>query len=724
MVAVSLYPALSAGFVGDDVIFVQEPAVRSWSGLWTLWFSPADMVMEQHYWPVMYTTFWLEHKLWGLDPFRAHLVNVLLYMGNVLLLWRMLRYLRVPGAWAVAAVFAVHPMHVESVALTLGRKDLLCGLFCMAAALCWIRSLEAGTGQRGSPLPAPGLYLAALGLFVAAMLSKSAAVTLPVAFALWLWWKNGRLTWAGAGRITPFFVIGLGIAVADLWYYASGREFDLDYGLPERVLIAAHALWFYAGKLVWPTDLAVVYPLWEVDVADPLAWGYVAAAAAVAVLLWACRHRWGRAPLAGAIFFLLTLSPALGFVSHYYMQYSFVADRYAYLAGIGVLAVLIGATARGVGKFPGPVRIGAWGVLVAVLAVFGKLTWEQAGIYRDKIPFYNHIVSLNPGAQSVYPDLANALIDAGRLSEALSASRVAVELSPDSADAHTILGASFLGLGRLDEAEESFRQALELDPDHKHARYDVAEIRRAQRRFAESIESYLAVLDIDPDFAPAHAGMGEALFRLGRYRQAVESLGNASSIEPLPISQHYFLAEGLRRQQRFEEAVEAYRHVLEIDPEHDWAHAGIGYAWFQMQRYEEALESVARSVSLRPESPDGADRHVVMGRASLELGRMEAAAEHYERALKIDPGNVKALDSLALLRFGQQRYEDALRLYEALIEIGEANARVHANVGATLFYLDRPEQALSSLDRAFSMDPALAGTGFKEMRDTLLERTQ
>ena len=437
--------------------------------------------------------------------------------------------------------------------------------------------------------------------------------------------------------------------------------------MPERALIAAHALWFYAGKLVWPTDLAVVYPLWEVDVADPLAWGYVAAAVAVAVLLWACRHRWGRAPLAGVMFFGVTLSPALGFVSHYYMQYSFVANRYAYLAGIGVIAVLISATARSVGKLPDPVRIGAWGVLVAVLAVFGKLTWEQAVIYRDKIPFYNHIVSLNPGAQSVYPDLANALIEVGRPSEALAASRVAVELSPDSADAHTILGASFLGLGRLDEAEESFRQALELDPDHKHARYNVAQIRRAQRRFAESIESYLAVLDIDPDFAPAHAGMGEALFRLGRYRQAVESLGRAVSLGPLPISQRYLLAEGLRRHQRFEEAVEAYRHVLEIDPEYDTAHAGIGYALFQLERYEEALESVARSISLRPESADGADRHVVMGRASLELGRMEAAAEHYERALKIDPGNVKALDSLALLRFGQQRYEDALGLYQTLV---------------------------------------------------------
>ena len=723
MVAASFYPALSAGFVWDDTIIVQEPAVRSLSGLWTIWFSPSDMAMEEHYWPITYTTFWLEHKLWGLDPFGAHLVNVTLYMVNVLLLWRLLRCLAVPGAWAVAAVFAVHPMHVESVALALGRKDLLCGLLYMAAALCWIRSMEAGNGnQRG--MPRPELYLSALGLFVAALLSKSAAVTLPAAFAIWLWWKNGRLTWMDAARIAPFFAIGLGIALADLSFYTEGREFDLGYGFPERMLIAAHALWFYAGKLVWPADLAVIYPLWEVGVADLLAWGYLVAAAAVAVLLWACRHRCGRAPLAGAMFFAVTLSPALGFVEHYYMQYAFVADRYAYLAGIGVIAVLIGTAARGVDKLPDLVRIGTSGAFVVVLAVFGKLTWDQAGIYRDKITFYSHIVSLNPRAHSIYRDLANALIDAGRPAEALAASRVAVELSPESADAHVILGASFLGLGRLDEAEEGFRQALELDPDHKYARYNVAEIRRAQGRFTQSIDSYVAVLGTYPDFAPAHAGMGEALFRLGRYQQAVESLGKAMALGPLPIGRLYMLAEGLRRQQRLEEAVAAYRAVLEIDPEYDSAHAGIGYALFQLERYEEALESMARSISFRPGSPDGADRHVVMGRASLELGRMEAAARHYERALQIDPGNASALDSFALLRFEQERYEEALRLYETLVEIGEANARVHANLGMTLYNLGRPKQALRSLDRALSMDPALARTIFEEMRETLLQGTQ
>ena len=751
MVAVSYYPALFGGFVIDDHIFADSPAVHAWSGLWNIWFSPADVEGEGHYWPVLYTTFWLEHKLWGLAPFGYHLVNVLLYMVNVLLLWVLLRRLAVPGAWAVAAVFAVHPMHVDSVAWVIGRKDLLSGLFYMAAALCWIRSME-GVGDswpdsrdctvtrehrlsrspwRRWPLDSirvsrPGLYLAALGLFVAAMLSKSVAATLPVAFAIWLWWKNGRVTWTDAWRIAPFFLVALCIALADLSYYTSGREFPFDYGLVERVLIAAHALWFYAGKLVWPTDLAVIYPLWDIDTGDPLAWGYLIAAVAVAALLWVGRHRLGRGPLAGAVFFAVTLSPVLGFVDFAYMRLSFVAERYAYLAGIGVIAVLIGAAVHRLGKLPNLLKIGASAVLVAVLAVFGKLTWDQAGNYRDEISFYNHILSINPGAPTIHRNLANTLIDAGRPAEALAASRVAVEQLPGSAKAHNTRGVALLALDRLDEAGESFRRALELDSSYKNARQNMAEARRHQGRFMESIRWYRAVLDIDPESASAHAGMGAALFRLGQYEQAAESLAQAVSLRPdaLPISAFHLLADALRRRQRYEEAIEIYRGMLEIDPEYAPAHAGIGYALLQLKRYEEAAESLARSISLEPESPEAGDRHVAMGRASAELGRREAAAQHYVRALEIDARNAKALDSFAVLRFRQQRYEEALRLYETLIEIGEANAQVHANMGAMLYNLDRPEDALRSLDRALSLDPALARTGLGEMRDTLRQERQ
>ena len=737
MVAVSYYPALFGGFVIDDHLFAEAPAVHAWSGLWNIWFSPADVEGEGHYWPILYTTFWLEHKIWGLDPFGCHLVNVLLYMVNVLLLWRLLRLLAMPGAWAIAAVFAVHPMHVDSVAWVIGRKDLLSALFCMASALCWIRSMDSvGDSQPDScnavsrspwwrwlldalRVPRPGLYMAALGLFAAAMLSKSVAVTLPVAFAILIWWKQGRVTWTDGCRLVPFFLLALCIALADLHYYTSGpRELDFDYGFAERLLIAARALCYYAGTLAWPADLALVGPLWDMDTGDLLPWVYLIAAVAVAALLWFARHRLGRGPLAGAVFFVVTLSPVLGFVDYGHMRISFTADRYAYFSGIGAISVVVGGAAYCLGKLPSVVRIGAAGVLVAVLAVFGRLTWEQTGIYRDNLSFFGHINSLNPEAQFAHWGLFDALIDAGRTAEALAVGRIATERFPESVVAHHVHGVALMELNRLEEAAESFRRAVELGPGHKNSRQNLGSVLRRQGNFAESIEWYRAVLDIDPDFTLAHVGIGSALFRLGQYEQAEESLSRAVSLgsNVVPINAVSLLGDSLRKQHRYEEAVDTYRGILETEPDYAPAHAGIGYALLGLKRYEEAVESLARAVSLQAEPATDADLHVAMGEASQALGRTETAAEHYASAVEIDPGNAKALDALALLRFRQQRYEEALRLFEAFIGIDEANAQAHVNMSATLYSLGRHDEAQESLDRAFSLDPTLR-TRFEAMRN-------
>ena len=164
MVIISYLPAmLWGGFVWDDNLCIKVDPVRDVSGLWQIWFSPSAIEEENHYWPLVYTTFWLEHKLWGFDPTGYHIVNVLLHLANTLLVWHLLRRLAVPGAWLVAAVFAVHPLHVESVAWIIERKDVLSGLFYLGVVLVWIRFVEQ---------PNPRWYVWSLVLYVAGLLSK------------------------------------------------------------------------------------------------------------------------------------------------------------------------------------------------------------------------------------------------------------------------------------------------------------------------------------------------------------------------------------------------------------------------------------------------------------------------------------------------------------------------------------------------------------------------
>ena len=242
------------------------------------------------------------------------------------------------------------------------------------------------------------------------------------------------------------------------------------------------------------------------------------------------RHRIGRGPLAGALFFAVTLSPVLGFVNHGYMKYSLVADRFQYLAGIGVMAVLIGAAVHGASRLPGRLKLGATGLMVVVLALLGTMTWRQAGIYRDEVTFFSHIVSLNPQARSAHYNLSIALARAGRPEEALAAARMAVETRPDHADAHAILGAGLIRTEQFVEAEEILRRALEIDPGHKNSRRQMARLLRVQGRYQEALEAYRVLLEIDPEYPLAHAYMGDILLQLHRYAEAVEPLSKALTL--------------------------------------------------------------------------------------------------------------------------------------------------------------------------------------------------
>ena len=550
---------LWGGLIWDDPIWSQSQAVLEWSGLNTIWSWPSLIEREKHYWPLTYTTFWMEHKIWGLEPAGYHTVNVLLHLLNSLLLWRLLLHLAVPGAWVVAAVFAAHPLHVESVAWIIERKDLLSGLFYLCAVLVWLRFLEQ---------PRPWRYALALLLFAAGLLSKSIVVTLPVALLIVQWWKEGRITARDLQRVAPFFLVALLITALDL-SSVGPRDTFLDYSLAERMLVGSRALWFYAAKLVWPTELAVIYPRWNISLGDPWAWLYLAGAAALAATLWLTRHRIGRGPLAGALFFAVTLSPVLGFVNHDYMKYSLVADRFQYLAGIGVMTVVIGAAVQGVSRLSSGLKMGVVGLAAALLALLGTTTWRQAAIYRDDLAFFSYIVSLNPEARSAHRNLTRALTEAGRFEEALAAARIAVKKRPDAARSYTLLANALLNLKRLDEAEENFGRALELDPSREN-------------------ELQFSVL------------LGQMSWKLDRLEAAEKHLRRALELDPRHREALKHLAGSYFKQKRYKETLGLYRTLLEVDPDDANTYFNIGASLYYLGQSEAALRNFERALSLDP----------------------------------------------------------------------------------------------------------------------------
>ena len=677
LVVVSYLPAmLWGGFVWDDNLCIKVDPVREVSGLQQIWFSPSAIEEEDHYWPLVYTTFWLEHKLWGFAPTGYHIVNVLLHLANTLLLWHLLRRLALPGAWVVAAVFAVHPLHVESVAWVIERKDVLSGLFYLGAMLMWMRFVEQ---------PNPRSYVWSLVLYAAGLLSKSIVVTLPAILLIWHWWKQSRVTSTDLLRLVPFGVVGLVITVGDLSFYRSGSSASFDYSLAERTLIAARALWFYAGKLLWPSELAVIYPRWDIRVADPLAWGYLIAAIALALALWHFRSRIGRGPLAGALFFAVTLSPILGFVDYGYMNYAFVADRFQYLAGIGVLAVVIGAATCGVGRLPDLWQKGALGVAAVVIVVLGLLTWRQANIWKDEETLNSHIIALNPEARNAHRHLARALYKQDQYEEALEPALVAVEQRPDYYKAHVTLGLILVELSRFEEAETHLRRAIELNPEVHGTRFNLSDLLYNQGRYEEALDVARAAIEQHPDSFASHGLLGAILTALGRFEEAETHLRRAIELNPQARKARLNLGEVLHKQARNAEAVDAYRVAME-------------------------------------QRPDDALAHSKLGAILTALGRFEEAETHLRRAIELNPSHIEALYSLAKLRFKQQRYDEMLKLYQQIIDIDSTDAVAYGDMGVALFLLGRNDEALRSFDQALSLDPTMKGV--RANREAVLKRVE
>ena len=499
------------------------------------------------------------------------------------------------GAWVVAAAFAVHPVHVESVAWAIERKDVLSGLFYLGCVSVWLPFIKGPkTGEATAAAGTnPWRYGFALALLAAGMLAQDMVATLPAALLVLRWWQCGRVTLPDVARLIPFFGVALAVVALDHWLVSTATPASFDYSVVERLLIAARALWFYVGKLAWPADLAVVYPHWDVGVGTMPGWIALGAAVALVAALWHFRTRIGRGALAGAVFFAVTLSPTLGFVDHTYLQFSFVADRFQYVAGIGVLAVLIGGAAVGANRLPITPRKAAAAGSAAVLALLGTLTWQQAGIYRDDVTFFEHVIAHNPEAARAHLNLADALMHDDRMEEAAAAARIAVAQRPDSHDAHINLAVALVHLERPDEAERHLRRAVQLAP--------------AESTVLENLAVLLTLRN--------QLGEAEALLR------------RAVDLAPRNLSATRNLAKLLDVRQQPERALALYDRVVELGADDAAVHAARGSLLFRLERRDEALAAYRKALALDP-THEAARRHIALaGQARQEAAVGAQAAD-------------------------------------------------------------------------------------------------
>ena len=610
-------PALRGGFVGDDDSWTTQMSglLHGLSGLRTMWFH---LTALQQYYPLSGTTFWLDYQLWQFWTPPYHVENVLLHALAALLFWRLLLRLQLPGAWLAAALFALHPVMVESAAWITERKNVLSLVFYLGAFLAYLRYAQdedsdgmcrpaevpqSGTKAGNSTLdsrPSTLFYGLAFILFLSALLAKTTAFSLPAVILLIGWWKRGQIRWrADVLPTLPFFILSIGLCAVTAWLEknhvgAEGPAFALTF--PQRCLIAGRAFWFYPGNLFWPANLCFIYPRWQPDPGSVWQWLYPATAIGILFILWLARGRIGRGPASALFFYVGTLFPLLGFMDAYGMRYSFVWDHWVYLSALGIFALVAALVARVAESRR--MSAATYGFAAIVLPALALLTWRQAGMYKDVETLWRQTLIRNPDCWMAQNNLGALLAARGKPVEAETLYREALTHTPDRAESLNNIGIALAAQGKLAEAIQYFDRARELKPDYAEAHYNTGIALANQRKWAEAIPFYERALQLKPGYAEAHYSLGIALATQKKWAEASQQYERALQLKPGYAEARYNLGVALAAQGKPAEAVQHFDRVLQLKPDYAEAHYNLGIALASQGKSAEAIIHFQKALTL------------------------------------------------------------------------------------------------------------------------------
>lgn len=616
-------PAIRAGYIWDDKLHLLDNPVLKPGGLAQAW-VPGTYI---NYWPLTFSAYWLQDKLWGVaHPAGFHLVNILLHALSALLVWRVLRlvlHIRATASteWASllgAAIFALHPVNVESVAWIAQLKNVLALL--LALASLWFYLRHDGSGRRL-------FYALAVAAFALSTLAKGIGLTLPVVLVALAWWHRGRIGWGDVRRVAPFLVIAVLMTSVEVAMQHDGEPWEVPRSdsVLSRLAGAGWCVWFYLSKLIWPFNLSFVYPRWTID--GGKLWSFLPDAMLLLVMLiaWLQRARWGRGPFMVLFSYAVLLLPVLGFTNIYFMRYSLVADHWQYAAMIVPAAGLAAGLVAAARTKTAAIVVAA--AAVSMIVSLGVLTHAQTAIYKDEETLWQAVLQQNPDAWMAHNNLGNWLADRGRVQEALAHYQATVRLRSEHFQAHNNVGVILGRLGRPEEAIASYERALAIDGTYVRARENLiaaykefgsqilgrGKFLNAEDDYKTAQRYFVRLVELAPDDAEAHYGLGVALIEVGEVSKGVDQLQEATRVSAGFLPAYDLLAQLLATRAPVDGG----------DP-------------------DRAIQAALRACALtRDQDPVRLDRLAV---AYASAGRFKEAIATEERALEIvqryDPQNV------------------------------------------------------------------------------------
>lgn len=535
------YPLRWGVFLWDDAAWVtNNPLIHHWRGFEIFWLSTKAMGEVQYY-PMTLSVLSIEYHLWGLQTLPYHLVNVLFQAANAILLWLILRRLELRSAWLVAALFAIHPIQVETVGWVAEIKNLLSGFFYFLALLSFLKFIDVGP-KAAAPSNSVNteklyqnhqLYVISTILFLLGLLSKTAVCTLPVAILVILWWKDRWRDKEIVLRLIPWFIIAfiIGMVTVHVEHTSVGTHgADWRFTIGQRILIAGHAFWFYIIKLLWPHPLLMIYPRWHLGNSV----GYIWAIAAVALFafLWSMRDRMGRGPMAAMLFYLITIGPVLGFITFYTQLYSFVADHYQYLACIGPMVLageLIYWLADKAGQWKHAVALAGATVLLVVL---GWISFNQSKLYDLDYTLWHYVYEHNRNSFIVKGLYGATLLERQEYGPAMVQLVAANAMHRHSLPVVFNLAAGYMVTGHYHRALHYYAWYLLHDPGAVDAWTNSANCLVALRAYEPAARDLAVALKLKPNFAAGWMELAHVSYLAGHLKYAEKFYRHAIRLDP------------------------------------------------------------------------------------------------------------------------------------------------------------------------------------------------
>ncbi|MBF0286570.1 MAG: tetratricopeptide repeat protein [SAR324 cluster bacterium] len=692
------YPATQAEFVWDDHhFFLNDPLMTAPDGLWRIWFDPDK---RWNYWPITRSAFWVQQQLWGSYPQGYHLVNITVHLLNAIILWLALKQFRIRGAWIIGALFAIHPMHVASVAWATELKNTLSGFFYLLSIWSFI-NFDHNKSWRW--------YGIAIGMFICALLSKSATIMLPVLLIIYRVWfgrKWGKINFLS---VIPFFLLSLGSAYVTIWFetrYIGTQTGGLSLNLIERIIVAGHIPFFYLGKFLFPYPLMAVYPKWEITMQQfslylpSIFWGI-----ASIITLWKYQS-WGKSFFLSLSAFIISLFPVLGLLNIAGFTITFVWMHLTYLPSIPIL-ILLGQGGVRISDYCYQTKLIGRKIIPAMagiifFVILGTLTWKHALTYKDEETMWKNALKKNPDNWRVHQGLGSVYGKKGTYPLAIQHLNIALQMNPRVPDTHFNRGNVYEKLEQYNQAMRDYNNAILLQPKDGDYYHNRGVVYSKLQQYGKALHDFDKAIEIDSNNGGYYNNRGIAHEKLQQFKNAIQDYKKAIEMNPKNAEYYNNIGTTHGKLQQFEKALQYHNQALVLNPDKAEYYNNRGFDYESLQQHEEAIENYTNAILL---DPDKAEYFHNRGLVYKEIRNYEKALQDYNKALELNKKYVEAYKNRGVLYSRLQQYQQALQDYNNVLKLDPQNFAAYYNRGMTYAQLRQFDSAIQDFNQLLKMNP-------------------